>query len=138
MTIRVLVADDQEIVRTGLAMIVDAQPGHRGRRPGGRRTRRRRSWRASFVPTSACSTSACRSWTASRRPVNSLDRMSTTRSPIVVITTFDLDEYVHGALKAGARGFLLKDAGPELARPSDPRGRQRRRPHRAERDRAAA
>jgi len=31
-----------------------------------------------------------------------------------VITTFDLDEYVHGALKAGARGFLLKDAGPEL------------------------
>jgi DNA-binding NarL/FixJ family response regulator len=33
---------------------------------------------------------------------------------IVIITTFDLDEYVHGALKAGARGFLLKDAGPEL------------------------
>ncbi len=34
--------------------------------------------------------------------------------PIVIITTFDLDEYVHGALKAGARGFLLKDAGPDL------------------------
>jgi DNA-binding NarL/FixJ family response regulator len=33
---------------------------------------------------------------------------------IAVITTFDLDEYVHGALKAGARGFLLKDAGPAL------------------------
>ncbi|HRC08811.1 MAG TPA: response regulator transcription factor, partial [Miltoncostaeales bacterium] len=33
---------------------------------------------------------------------------------VVVITTFDLDEYVHAALKAGARGFLLKDAGPEL------------------------
>jgi DNA-binding NarL/FixJ family response regulator len=33
---------------------------------------------------------------------------------IVVITTFDLDEYVYGALKAGARGFLLKDAGPPL------------------------
>jgi DNA-binding NarL/FixJ family response regulator len=33
---------------------------------------------------------------------------------IVVITTFDMDEYVHGALRAGARGFLLKDAGPEL------------------------
>jgi DNA-binding NarL/FixJ family response regulator len=33
---------------------------------------------------------------------------------VVVITTFDLDEYVHGALKAGARGFLLKDAGPDL------------------------
>ena len=33
---------------------------------------------------------------------------------VVVITTFDLDEYVHEALKAGARGFPLKDAGPAL------------------------
>ena len=33
---------------------------------------------------------------------------------VVVITTFDLDEYVYAALRAGARGFLLKDAGPEL------------------------
>jgi DNA-binding NarL/FixJ family response regulator len=33
---------------------------------------------------------------------------------VVVITTFDLDEYVIGALRAGARGFLLKDAGPDL------------------------
>jgi DNA-binding NarL/FixJ family response regulator len=33
---------------------------------------------------------------------------------VVVITTFDLDEYVYGALQAGARGFLLKDCGPEL------------------------
>jgi DNA-binding NarL/FixJ family response regulator len=33
---------------------------------------------------------------------------------VIVITTFDLDELVHGALRAGARGFLLKDAGPAL------------------------
>jgi DNA-binding NarL/FixJ family response regulator len=33
---------------------------------------------------------------------------------VVVITTFDLDEYVYAALRAGARGFLLKDAGPVL------------------------
>ena len=33
---------------------------------------------------------------------------------VVVVTTFDLDEYVYGALLAGARGFLLKDCGPEL------------------------
>ncbi|CCA53448.1 DNA-binding response regulator, LuxR family [Streptomyces venezuelae ATCC 10712] len=33
---------------------------------------------------------------------------------VVVITTFDLDEYVYGALRAGARGFLLKDTGPDL------------------------
>ena len=40
--------------------------------------------------------------------------MSMNPLAVVVITTFDLDEYVHGALRAGARGFLLKDAGPEL------------------------
>jgi DNA-binding NarL/FixJ family response regulator len=33
---------------------------------------------------------------------------------VVVVTTFDLDEYVYGALLAGARGFLLKDCGPQL------------------------
>ncbi len=33
---------------------------------------------------------------------------------VVVITTFDLDEYVYGAIRAGAKGFLLKEAGPEL------------------------
>lgn len=33
---------------------------------------------------------------------------------IVVVTTFDVDEYAYGALKAGARGFLLKDCGPDL------------------------
>ncbi|WP_221584642.1 response regulator transcription factor [Microbacterium sp. G2-8] len=33
---------------------------------------------------------------------------------VVVVTTFDLDEYVHGALRAGAKGFVLKDAGPLL------------------------
>ena len=34
--------------------------------------------------------------------------------PVVIITTFDRDEYVYGALKAGARGLLLKDTGQEL------------------------
>src|SRR5690606_3467044 len=33
---------------------------------------------------------------------------------VVVVTTFDLDEYVYGALRAGAAGFLLKDGGPAL------------------------
>ncbi len=33
---------------------------------------------------------------------------------VVVVTTFDLDDYVYGALRAGARGFLLKDCGPQL------------------------
>ncbi|MFD2349738.1 response regulator transcription factor [Nonomuraea ferruginea] len=33
---------------------------------------------------------------------------------VVIVTTFDLDEYVYGALRAGATGFLLKDSGPTL------------------------
>ena len=57
---------------------------------------------------------------------------------VVVITTFDLDEYVHGALKAGARGFLLKDAGPELLDPGNQGGSSGGCPHRTQRDGAAA
>ena len=50
-----------------------------------------------------------------------------------MITTFDLDEYVYAALRAGARGFLLKDAGADAARRGGARRRPRRRAHRPER-----
>lgn len=111
--IRVIVADDQELVRTGLAMILDAQPGIEvvGQAADGRAAvelaRRTRPDVCLFDI---------------RMPV--MDGIEATRllaAPdvpeplaVVVITTFDLDEYVHAALRAGARGFLLKDAGPEL------------------------
>ena len=41
---------------------------------------------------------------------------------VLIMTTFDLDEYVHAALRAGASGFLLKDARPDqgLTRPNAP------------------
>ena len=68
----------------------------------------------SSAPTSACSTSGCRAWTASKPPGSSPDPDVADPIAVVVITTFDLDEHVHAALRAGARGFLLKDAGPEL------------------------
>jgi DNA-binding NarL/FixJ family response regulator len=113
MTIRVLIADDQPIVRTGLTMLLDAQPDIEviGAAADGREAV---AWRSSCAPTSASFDI--------RMPL--MDGIEATRRlagpdvtdpmPIVVITTFDLDEYVHGALKAGARGFLLKDAGPAL------------------------
>ena len=113
MTVRVLVADDQDIVRTGLAMILDAQPDIEvvGQAADGREA----VALARQLRPDVCLFDI-------RMP--GMDGIEATRQlagpdvddplAIVVITTFDLDEYVHGALKAGARGFLLKDAGPQL------------------------
>ncbi len=127
MTVRVLVADDQDIVRTGLAMILDAQPGITvvGEAADGREA----VALARTLRPDVCLLDV-------RMP--EVDGIEATRQlagpdvthplAVVVITTFDLDEYVYGALKAGARGFLLKDAGPGAAHPGDPRSRPRRRP----------
>jgi DNA-binding NarL/FixJ family response regulator len=114
-SIRVLVADDQEIVRTGLRMILDAQPGIdvvAEARDGAEAVALARRLRPDVCLLDI------------RMPgMNGLDATRALAGPgvedpfaVVVITTFDLDEYVYGALKAGARGFLLKDAGPELLR----------------------
>jgi DNA-binding NarL/FixJ family response regulator len=111
--IRVLVADDQELVRTGLTMILGAHPDIDvvGEATNGRDA----VALARRLRPDVCLFDI-------RMP--DLDGIEATRLlagpgvddplAVVVITTFDLDEYVHGALKAGARGFLLKDAGPDL------------------------
>ncbi len=113
MSIGVLIADDQELIRTGLAMILDAQPDIEvvGQAVDGRQAVQL----ARELHPDVCLFDI-------RMP--EMDGLEATRllagpdvanpMAIVIITTFDLDEYVHGALKAGARGFLLKDAGPEL------------------------
>jgi len=112
-TIRVLIADDQELVRAGLSVILDAQPD------------------IEVVATAADGREAI-ALARELRPdvclfdvrMPVMDGIEATRQlagpdvddpmAIVIVTTFDLDEYVHGALKAGARGFLIKDAGPDL------------------------
>jgi DNA-binding NarL/FixJ family response regulator len=113
MTVRVLVADDHDLVRTGLSMILDAQPDIEvvGQAADGRDAVQL----ARRLRPDVCLFDI-------RMP--GMDGIAATRElagagvdeplAIVVITTFDLDEYVYGALKAGARGFLLKDAGPDL------------------------
>ncbi len=113
MTISVVLADDQEIIRTGLRMILNAQPDIEvvGEAADGREA----VALARRLRPDVCLFDI-------RMP--DLDGIEATRQlagpgvdnplAVVVITTFDLDEYVHGALKAGARGFLLKDAGPDL------------------------
>ncbi len=112
MTLRVLIADDQHLVRSGLKMILQANGltvvGEA--EDGARAVKLAQSLRPDVCLFDI------------RMPV--MDGIEATRTlagpgvehplAVVVVTTFDLDEYVFSALKAGARGFLLKDAGPEL------------------------
>ena len=115
MSVRVLIADDQELVRTGLRMILDAQPDIEvvAEASDGREAVEL----ARTLRPDVCLIDI-------RMPV--LDGLEATRDlagpgvlepiPVVVITTFDLDEYVYEALRSGARGFLLKNAGAALLR----------------------
>ncbi|MEZ5410201.1 MAG: response regulator transcription factor [Acidimicrobiales bacterium] len=111
--LRVLVADDQDLVRTGLAMILDAQPGIEvvAQAADGRQAvelARRHRPDVCLVDIRMPEQNGIEVTRALAGP-DVADPLA-----VVVITTFDLDEYVHEALRAGARGFLLKDAGPEL------------------------
>ncbi|GLW65459.1 DNA-binding response regulator [Actinomadura rubrobrunea] len=113
MTIRVLIADDQDMVRTGFRMIIDSQPDMR-------------------VVGEAADGAAAVALARRLRPevclfdvrMPRMDGLEATRAlagpdvpdplRVVIVTTFDMDEYVYGALRGGAVGFLLKDSGPAL------------------------
>ncbi|WP_199552412.1 response regulator transcription factor [Streptomyces sp. N35] len=105
MSVRVVVADDQELVRSGFSMILDAQPDIEVVAEAG---------------DGAEAVDAVRRHTPDvllldiRMPV--MDGLEAARvvcaesaCKVVMLTTFDLDEYVYEALYAGASGFLLKD-----------------------------
>ncbi|MFG3342032.1 response regulator [Glycomyces sp. NPDC048151] len=113
MAIRVLIADDQEMVRAGFRAIIDAQPDMEV---------------VADAPDGVVAVAEARRHKPDvclfdiRMP--RLDGLEATRTllagangtgpRIVVVTTFDTDEYVYGALRSGATGFLLKDSGPTL------------------------
>ncbi len=108
--IRLVLADDQELVRLGFRMVLDAQAD------------------MTVVAEVGNGQDAVRAVSAPagcdvvlmdiRMPI--MDGVEATRrivasgvpAKVLVLTTFDLDEYVYSALQAGASGFLLKDAGP--------------------------
>jgi DNA-binding NarL/FixJ family response regulator len=113
MAIRVLIADDQELVRTGFRLILDGEPD------------------MDVVGEAETGEAAMHQAIELRPDVVLMDiRMpgltgieatrllarQPTESPIrvVVVTTYDTDENVYLALRAGAVGFLLKDSGPAL------------------------
>jgi DNA-binding NarL/FixJ family response regulator len=110
-SIRVLICDDQELVRTGYATILAAQPdlavvGEVG--DGAAAVSEARRLRPDVVVMDV------------RMPqLNGIEATRLLAGPgvpdpakILVVTTFNLDEYVYDALRAGASGFLLKDAKP--------------------------
>jgi DNA-binding NarL/FixJ family response regulator len=112
MTVQVLIADDQQLVRAGCRLILERQPG---------------------IAVAGEAANGADAVTAARqlRPdvvlmdirMPGMDGIEAARRiladgtqhgiKILILTTFDLDEYVYDALKAGASGFLLKDTPPE-------------------------
>jgi DNA-binding NarL/FixJ family response regulator len=110
-TIRVLIADDQELVRTGFRVILDAEPDITvaGEAADGREAVEAARSRRVDVVVMDIRMPAMDGIEATRRIATNGDGAPR----ILILTTFDLDEYVFEALRAGASGFLLKDAGAD-------------------------
>lgn len=111
MTIRVLIADDQMMVRQGFTVLLNAEPGIEvvGQAVNGREAVEKAAELAPDVVLMDI-----------RMPeLGGIDATRLLTEPpgatvkVLVLTTFDLDEYVYEALRAGASGFLLKDASAE-------------------------
>jgi DNA-binding NarL/FixJ family response regulator len=109
--VRVFLVDDQDLVRAGFRMVIDSQPD------------------LAVVGESGDGDSALQTLSVTRADVVLMDvrmpvldgveatrRLNDRPDPpkVIVLTTFDLDEYAFAALKAGASGFLLKDAQPPV------------------------
>ena len=108
-SVRVLIADDQHLVRTGLRMILDAEPDIDvvGEATNGHEAVAMTRQLQPDVVLMDIRMPELDGIEATRRVVQ---RDGDTSTRVLMLTTFDLDEYVYDALRAGASGFLLKDA----------------------------
>ena len=107
MTIRVLIADDQMMVREGFSVLLNAMPDIEvvGEAVNGREAVHRVRELAPDVVLMDIRMPELNGIEATREIV-----AANSTAKVLVLTTFDLDEYVYQALRAGASGFLLKDA----------------------------
>jgi DNA-binding NarL/FixJ family response regulator len=112
MSIRVLIADDQQLVRTGFAMILstDSEIEVVAEATNGHEAVKLATSLAPDVVLMDIQMPVLNGIEATRRILGDA-RTAATR--VLILTTFDLDEYVYDALRAGATGFLLKDTPPE-------------------------
>jgi DNA-binding NarL/FixJ family response regulator len=112
MTVRILIADDQHLVRAGFRTILSTQPDLEvvGEASDGSEAVAMADSLRPDVVLMDIRMPGLDGIEATRRITS---RSQTSRIRVVILTTFDLDEYVYDALHAGASGFLLKDASPE-------------------------
>jgi DNA-binding NarL/FixJ family response regulator len=105
----VLLADDQELMRMAFRMVIDTQPDMSivGEAPNGQEAVAAAQRLAPDVVLMDVRMPEMDGVQATRLIVE-----SDSRARIIILTTFDLDEYVYAALRAGASGFLLKDTPP--------------------------
>ncbi|MET7630551.1 response regulator transcription factor [Streptomyces sp. NBC_01724] len=110
-TIRVLIADDQVMVRQGFTVLLDAEPGIEvvGQAVDGLDAVSKVAELAPDVVLMDVRMPVLGGIEATRRITSPYDA----QVKVLILTTFDLDEYVYEALRAGASGFLLKDASVE-------------------------
>ncbi|MFC9993904.1 response regulator [Nocardia sp. NPDC127526] len=108
-SVRVLIADDQELVREGLAVLLDTQPDIEvvGQAADGRQAIQETARLNPDVVLMDVRMPVCDGIEATR----AITAAGPTR--VIVLTTFDLDAYVYAALRAGASGFLLKESSAQ-------------------------
>ena len=111
MTIRVLIADDEDLVRAGIRMLIESQPDMEvvGEARGGAEAAELAKELSADVVLMDVRMPVVDGIMATKRLAEGGER----GPRVLMLTTFDRDEYVYDAMRAGASGFLLKSSPPE-------------------------